>query len=285
MPNDIAFSTLGCPEWSVETAIDRAAAYGFQAIDWRGGPQGHVQPSLPAADRARVRQQMAGKGVSALSVSAYTSFVSKDAAENQASVEDLKRHLDLAADIGAHYVRVFLGELRPGVETESVYAPAAACLETAARHAQDVGVRLALEPHDDFVSLQTFAPILDLVGPGIGVLWDLGNTVAAGDDLADAFELLRDRLCYVHVKDGTGSFAGGRHLTPLGEGEVPLMWAFARLLSSGYTGAFSYEWERAWQPELAPPEVAFPAARRAIHDLLSAVERAGALPLAARRGE
>ena len=48
-------------------------------------------------------------------VTSYTTFVSREQAERQANVNALRSYLDLAADIGARYVRAFVGELTPGI--------------------------------------------------------------------------------------------------------------------------------------------------------------------------
>jgi sugar phosphate isomerase/epimerase len=93
----------------------------------------------------------------------------------------------------------------------------------------------------------------------LGVIWDIGNAYAAGEDPADSFPLLHQRLSYVQVKDGLGRGDGWR-LTRLGEGEAPLRQAFALLADGGYDGPLSVEWEYAWHPELDPPEIALPHA-------------------------
>ncbi len=277
MSNPITFSTLGCPAWSVETVVERAAEFGYQGIEWRGGPDGHINPTLSAAGRARLRRLIDAAGLFTLSVTAYTSFVSPDRSQNAASVDDLKQHLELAADLGARYVRVFFGELTPQTDLMTTYPSVAACIDAAAKHARRLGVGLAIEPHDDFMQFDTVLPILNRSsGPEVGVLWDVANNFAVGDDLAEAFRRLGPRIFYVHVKDGFGRWPDWQP-TPIGEGEVPWLWAFTKLLSSGYQGPFSVEWERAWHPELDPPEVALPAARQTIQNLLNAVETMGAL--------
>jgi sugar phosphate isomerase/epimerase len=273
MRNPITFSTLACPQWSVETVIAKAAEFGYDGIEWRGGPQGHIQPSASSAERVVLRRASADAGLVALAVTAYTSFVSDDSAERQSNIDELRRYADLAADIGAQYVRAFLGELPTGIKsTSSLYADMAACLISAAAYAQTVGVVIAVEPHDDFMRSAAVAPILRRAAhPALGVIWDIGNAYAAGEEIAEGFGLLRPRLAYVQVKDGRGRGATWK-LGPLGQGDVPLGHAVRMLLSNGYTGAFSVEWEWAWHPELDPPEVALPTALHKVQALLAAAQ-------------
>jgi sugar phosphate isomerase/epimerase len=270
MTNLLAFSTLACPEWPAERVIEKAAAFGYDALEWRGGSDGHVPPTLPAQRLADLRRQQDAAGLQALAVTAYTSFVSDSEAERQAALDHLREHCDIAAMLGAGYVRAFLNENQPVDEPARYYDRLAASLRRAADYAADVGVNIAIEPHDEFIRSATIAPLLErLPHPALGVIWDIGNTYAAGETLDEGQQLLGPRLSYVQVKDGRGRGRAWR-LTRLGEGEAPVPEAIRRLVAEGYDGAFSFEWERAWHPELDPAETALPAARRALQAWLAA---------------
>jgi len=282
VPNCITFSTLACPEWAVETIVVRAAQYGYDGLEWRGGPEGHVQPSLPSHTREQLRRRVSESGLFSLAVTAYTSFVSDNFSERQANIDELRRYLDLAAELKAQYVRAFLGELPAGAKLSMIHEHISQCLEAAAIHAESVGVGIAVEPHDDFVRSSSVAAIFEKVThPHVRAVWDIGNAFAAGEDPAEGFEALGKRLAYVQVKDGVGRDSQWR-LTPLGEGEVPLARACEFLWANNYAGALSVEWERAWHPELDPPEIALPQALKAMRRLLAAAHRAVANPLEAR---
>jgi hypothetical protein len=49
----------------------------------------------------------------------------------------------------------------------------------------------------------------------------------------------------------------------------------AVLAKAGYTGYYSFEWEKRWHPEIEDPEVAFPHYARTIGEYLT---EAGVLP-------
>lgn len=271
--NPITFSTLACPAWSVETVIERARAFGYDGLEWRGGPDGHLRAEMTPEQRSAVRTMCADADLSMLAVTAYTSFVADSRDERQANVDELRRYIDLAADLGAQYVRAFLGELPAGSgPDETVYGYISESLRMAAEHALATKVTIAIEPHDNFARASAIVPVLermDYYAP-LRVIWDIANAYAAGDDPAESFAVLKDYVAYIQVKDGTGR---GPHwqLCSVGQGEVPLGHAFELLLSNGYTGAFSVEWEYAWHPELASPEDELPAARKLITNLLADV--------------
>jgi sugar phosphate isomerase/epimerase len=271
--NQITFSTLACPSWSMETIIKKASEFGYDGIEWRGGPQGHVQPAMPAEQIAILQKASADAGILAVAVTAYTSFVSPHAKERQANLDELRRYADLAAELDAPYIRAFLGELPNGVKLDSsMYENISDCLNTASDYAESVGVKIAIEPHDDFVRSSTIVPILNRVQhPALRVIWDIGNAFAAGEDLAEGFKLLKDRIAYVQVKDGNRNDTTWQ-LCPVGQGDVPLGQAFELLLANDYQGTLSVEWEYAWHPELEPPAIALPAALKTVRELLSAAQ-------------
>jgi sugar phosphate isomerase/epimerase len=271
--NLLAFSTLACPSWSVPTVIEKAVEFGYGGIEWRGGMQGHIPPTMSIRELGLLRRMSSESGIAALSVTSYTSFVSPDAKERKANVDELRRYSDLAAEIGARYVRAFLGELPANTTlTEAIYENISGCLTIASEYAATVGVKIAVEPHDDFTRSSVVSPLFrrEPSHPELQVIWDLGNTFAEGEDPEEGFRLLKDRLAYVQVKDGRMGKAGWQ-LCPVGHGDVPIERAFELLCNDGYTGAFSVEWEYAWHSELDPPEIALPAARWAVQKMLSVV--------------
>lgn len=272
--NLLAFSTLACPGWSIPTVIEKAVEFGYQGIEWRGGVQGHIPPSMSARELASLRKRADDAGLESLSITSYTSFVSPRAEERNANVDVLKRYSDLAAEIDAPYVRAFLGELPANTKlTDAMYETISDGLHAACTYAATVGVKITVEPHDDFTRSSAVSPLFkrDSSHPDLRVIWDLGNTFAAGEEPVEGFNLLKDRIAYVQVKDGKIGESGWQ-LCPVGHGEVPLEEALALLCNDGYDGAFSVEWEYAWHPELDSPEIALPAARWTMQKLLSTVQ-------------
>ncbi|HRF47409.1 MAG TPA: sugar phosphate isomerase/epimerase family protein [Anaerolineales bacterium] len=263
----VAFSTLACPHWDIATVLAEATRHGYDGIEWRGGDRGHVRPTMPAADKALLRKTAGDAGLAAIAVTAYSSLISDDAAVRQAHVSELCRYADLAAELGAPCVRAFIGALPPGTDPTTRYDRVVECLLAAADYAHRLGVSIALEPHDDFVGSSVIAEILRAAPhPALGVIWDIGNATAIGEDPSDSYLLLHERLSYVQVKDGRGR-GDQWQLTRLGDGDVPLRRAFDLLAAGGYRGPLSVEWEYAWHPELDPPEIALPQAAAYIRGL------------------
>lgn len=267
-PPLIAFSTLACPEWTPAQIVEEAASIGFDAIEWRGGAEGHVSPAWSGRERRGLRRRMADYGVQALCVTAYTSFVSPAQTERTKSAEDLVRHIELARDLNAPFVRAFVGIREDDASEEDLYLRVVSELERLVDFADAAGVVIAMEQHDDFDRAAQVGEILDrLDRPSVGAVWDVANGWLAGESPEVGLEAIRGRLCYAQLKDVAGSRANWLP-TPFGAGTVPLEAAVRSLLASGGPVPISVEWLRAWFPELAPASIALPELLGRVQGLL-----------------
>ena len=268
----LSFSTLACPEWAPLEVVERAAAMGFDALEWRGGVDGHAGLHLPVAERRALRDAMDERGLVAISVTTYTDLVHPDPGVRQASVDELLGHAEVAAVLGAPSLRAFPGDRSDDASDEELLDRAAETLLRAAEGLAGTGISIAIEPHDAFMSSAPVAELLARIDhPQVGAIWDAGNMWSVGEEPEDGIGLLGPWLRYVQVKDGTGRLPDW-HLTIVGEGEVPLARGLGFLARSHPTTPVSIEWERPWHPELPPAEVALPAGIAFLRSVYAAME-------------
>lgn len=261
-----AVSTLGCPEWDTDTVVDRVASFGYDAIEWRGGDEGTVRVDWTSARLAALRRRTAEARVGAIAVTAYPDFVAAEPLVRRRSVDHVVAHAELAAALGAPWVRIFPGIASDEPPRDVVLGRAVEGIGAALDATRGLDVGLAIEPHDDLVRASDVAPLLSAIADRrLGVVWDIGNAWAVGEPPDTGFEAYRARIAWTQVKDGHGSGADWR-LCDLGEGDVPIARAL-ELLAAAPAGdparsrpIVSLEWERAWHSELAPADVAFPRA-------------------------
>jgi sugar phosphate isomerase/epimerase len=255
------FSTLGCPGWTLEHAVAAAREYGYAGIELRLIDDQVLSPALLRANLDRVRRAFADSGV-ALHVLGSSAKLSAGAAERAASETELSELIPLAKSLGVPLIRVFGGKRPDGVSVEQGVANVAAGLNALASRAEDAGVTLALETHDDFARSTLVAQVLEQVpSPAVGALWDTHHPYRMGETIAQVWTLLAPRLKHVHVKDARKSPTGtadGWDLVLLGEGEVPVREVVRTLALRSYGGYVVVEWEKKWHPEIPEPEVALP---------------------------
>ena len=238
----LALATLGLPGQSLEDAATLAGAHGFTGLELRCAPDQPIHPGLTAAERARVVRALAERGVRPLTVAGYVGVA--ETGPDEPLLVELRAQVDLAADLGAPYVRVFPRGGLPGAAAD---ARAVRRLSSAAPHAAERGVRILLETHDSHAAGRDVARVLRAVDhPAVGALWDVMHTWLAGETPARTRAELAPWLAYLQVKD----IAGPEDRTPLalGAGLLPIADAVASLPDGAWV---AWEYEAAWYPAAA----------------------------------
>jgi sugar phosphate isomerase/epimerase len=265
----IAFSTLGCPNWALEVILDRASAFGYDGVDFRGLEGEMDLYRVPAftdcAEETAGRLADCGLEISAFSSGAR--MFSEDAAERARSIEEVAEYARLCRTFSVNVIRVFGGRIgRHGID--AAVKEAARTLKEMARKAAPA--RIGVETHDDWVDSRLLARVMRRVrAPNVCVIWDLHHPYRHnGESPRQTFGNIGRYTRYVHVKDSRLDPDGRHHYVLPGEGDVPLAEMIALLKEGGFDGYLTLEWEKAWHPDIAAPEVAFPAYAAFLRGLL-----------------
>lgn len=252
----LGFSTLGCSGEPLADVVALAVSCDWRGIELRTAAGEPVHVGLSAARRAEVRQTLTAAGVVPIAVASYTRVADPDA-DDDTVVADLVAHAQLAADVGATYVRVF-----PGGQPERGEASddaAVSRLRAAAGSLAGTPVSIAVETHDSHRRGADVARLLDRVADGrVRAIWDALHPWLAGEPPTETAAALRDHLAYVQIKD----VASAAELTPVlpGSGVLPLRDIAALAVQIDGDGWVSLEWESKWFPTAAPLADALAAA-------------------------
>ncbi len=244
-----AFMTFSCPQATLAEALALAKRFGYDGIEPRiSASHGHgIEFDMPAADRAAAARQTADAGVALCCVA--TSCRYADPALTAAMLDDTRRAVDLAADVGAPAIRVFGGKLGEGLSRDDAIDLLADSLASVADHAAERGVTLCVETHDDWCNPAHLAAALAKVDhPAVMANWDIMHPVRfAGVPMAEAFETIKPWIRHVHFHDGAPE-GEGYPLKPVGTGQIDHA-AAVRLLET-LDGEFylSGEWIRWDEP-------------------------------------
>lgn len=268
----LAFSTLGCPHWELERIAQAARAYGYAAVELRaiGGDLDLLKrPEFQTGTVETTRRWLADQNLSICCVDTSCTFDSRDADERRKQVEVALRHAELAAALGAPLIRIFPDKIQTGATRNETRDNIAACLHEVAQHAP-CGVRVALETHGDFARGYIAAEIMRLANhPNVALIWDVANSVAAGDSIEESARGVGPYLAHVHLRDAR-AVKGHEHWLPVlaGRGGVSFTDAVNALRRLPYDGYVSFEWEKYWHPEIEEPEVALPDFVKAMKAIL-----------------
>lgn len=190
-------------------------------------------------------------------------------ATRSAQMDEGRRFIDLAHKLRAPYVRVFGDRWVAGEPRAATMERIASGLTELGRYAKGSGVSVVMESHGDFCDSITLLAILNRAKrSNVGLLWDAHHTVVMGHEQpADTLRRLRRHLRHTHLKDSKPDGRGVRYVLT-GEGTVPVRETVKALVQQRYRGYYSFEWEKAWHPEIEEPEIAFPHFARVIRGYL-----------------
>jgi sugar phosphate isomerase/epimerase len=244
----IAFSSLACPDRSVEEIAAAARRFGYDGVEWRLA-DGAL---LGGRTDDSVWRRIAASGVEAVCLDTSAALVHADGEARAKAVRHAVRMAERAIEIGAPFVRIFGGAIPDGSSRDGALGPAR---ETLADIAANVPSRtkVLVETHDAWTRA---SDVMDLISgiEGVGVLWDVAHTLRSGETAAETLDRV-GMPGLVHMKD-----ASGDRLTHLGEGDLALRDALEALERTNYDDYLSVEWEKLWHPYLDDADIALPKA-------------------------
>lgn len=242
--------------------IDYAASQAVAGVELLDIFWQDAEREIPAV-KARIAE--AGLEIAVYSIS--NNFIQPGAKARARELEDLRRGVDIALELGVDTMRVFSGSAREDVSQAQGLEWILEGLSAGAAYAEAQGVVLALENHGKFAGRgEQVRHIIEAVNsPALRVNLDTGNFLPVGQNPTEAAEQLADLVVLAHLKDMrlATSDAGhvftdpaGRLLTGcvIGEGLVDLPAIRAVLDEAGYDGWWSLEYEGAEEPlEIGAP--------------------------------
>jgi L-ribulose-5-phosphate 3-epimerase len=236
----------------------RAGISGIEIIGNHLDDMGRTSPG----DIHALKQYLAMRGMAPVSVSAHHNFVQPDPAMREAELNKLIRWVDVAAMLGAPFVRAFggrwgtlnvfaefmaaNGEEPPleGYSVDDAYGWTVECFRMAAWYAGRKGVTLGLENHWGLTGTAegTLRISNAFSSPWLKLVLDTGNFIHA-PDMYDEMSKMLPHVALVHAKTYTG---GSIYF---GDFAVDYDRVAQMLDEAGYLGYVSIEFEGRAMPD------------------------------------
>ncbi len=257
----LSFSTLGCPDWTLQHIVSFAAANGYQGIELRGLQRQMDLPQCPefnnTAGIEATMQLMKESKLRFVGLGSSAALHFAEGAERDKNLDDGRRFIDLAEEINCPYVRVFPNSFPGGADRQVTIDRIADGLLQLGNYAQKKNVSVLMETHGDVVWTADLEKIMSAAShTHVGLVWDIANMwTITKEPVQDVYQRLKKYIRHTHIKDAV-LVNGKPQYKLLGRGEVPVFNAISALDKDGYNGFYSFEWEKMWHPELDAPEIA-----------------------------
>jgi sugar phosphate isomerase/epimerase len=212
-------------DWTIDTLIQNCEATQFEGVELRTTHAHGVEVALNTAQRAEVKKRFRDSKVELMGLGSAFEFHSPDPAKLRQQIEDTKEYIILAQDVGAGGVKVRPNGLPREVPVQKTLEQIGRSLREVGEFGKEHGVQIRLEVHGSGTSLVPhIKTIMDVANhPNVGVCWNSNQTDLEGEGFDANFDLVKDRIFSVHMRD-------------LYLEEYPFRRLLTRLTASGFRG-------------------------------------------------
>ncbi|HET6487677.1 MAG TPA: sugar phosphate isomerase/epimerase family protein [Spirochaetia bacterium] len=218
--------------WTLTKLIEVARACGYAGIEFRAeeGHQHSVELDRTKAERRRIREQLEDAYLEAVGIGTGCRFDSTEPSERKANVEHARRYVELAADVGAHRIRVFGDDLKAATNREDCIRYVGESLRAVAEFAQPLGVDVLLEMHGQFNYWGFTRAAVEAAGhPRVALVYNCDVRDLVAGSVATTYARVRGLIRHVHMHTFYDGF--------------PYPELLSLLAADGYTGYLSSEIE------------------------------------------
>jgi len=188
-------------DWSLAETLRIAQATGYDGVellmDFKQ-PHG-FEWDTPRENWKPLKEQVARSGLAISSLTSCQTFHSPDATERAASVERVRRVIEMAAYMECSHVRV-LGDRFDSTNREAVIGWVSDALRSLGEFAAPYGVTVSLEMHGSFVDPDAAMTVIGNVAlPNVGFVFNSQFVGCDGGSIEPLFSRIAPHITAVHT--------------------------------------------------------------------------------------
>ena len=190
-------------DWDVPTIIKNCTEAKFQGVELRTTHKHGVEVSLSKAQRNEVVQRFGDSPVELHSLGSAFDYHTPDQAKLRKDIEATKEYIILAHDVGAKGIKVRPNALPKEVSPEKTLEQIGKSLRELGEFSMGYGMEIRVEVHGKDTSLlPNIHKMMEVANhPQVAVCWNSNDTDLAGDGFEKNFDLVKDRIRLVHLRD------------------------------------------------------------------------------------
>jgi len=190
-------------DWDIETIIKNCEAAKFEGVELRTTHAHKVEVNLGKEERDRVRRRFADSAVELMGLGSAFDYHTPDQDKLKRDIAATKEYMLLAHDVGAGGVKVRPNGLPKEVPKQKTLEQIGRALRELGEFGESHGVAIRLEVHGAETSLlPNIKTIIDAADhKNVGVCWNSNQTDLDGAGFDHNFNLVKDRIIVVHMRD------------------------------------------------------------------------------------
>jgi len=190
-------------DWDIDAIIKNCEEAKFEGVELRTTHAHKVEVNLTANQREDVRKRFHDSSVELMGLGSTFDYHTPDQAQLRKDIEATKEYIKLAHDVGAPGVKVRPNGLPKDVPQQKTLEQIGKSLRQIGEFGDSHGVQIRLEVHGTGTSLlPNIKRIMDVANhPNVGVCWNSNPTDLEGQGFDFNFDLVKDKIFTVHLRD------------------------------------------------------------------------------------
>lgn len=244
-----AFLSVTYKRYPLEKAFAAAKEFGYNGVEIYGGRPHAFAFDYDEELRSEILRLKETYEIEVPMVTPELLFYpynlgSTDPKTAEETLEYLKRTIDLASGIECPRVQTAFGHGGFGIRRKALLNHCSEMIKRLSEYCESRNVTIILEDvtvmeSNTVVFLDDILEILEKAdSPCVKAMLDISTPVIHWETFTDSFEMLGDKLDYIHFVDCDGA---GYHHYPIGEGKLPMKALAKVILAHGYDGWLSTE--------------------------------------------
>lgn len=255
----LSFSTLGCPDWTLDEILAIASDLKFAGVEIRGMEKEINADLIPEFSKEQAeftRQKFEKFG---LEIPIFSSGAVLGVFDfSDVGMKEAKEHINVAQRMGVSFVRVLCesgASAQQEVDLDLLTGNYKELLSFAAKKE----VSVLLETNGVFSNtllMKNFFEGID--APNCGIVYDIHHPFRFNNEQPEqTIANIGKWVKHVHIKDSIIE-DGKLFYKMCGEGDLPIERCVQGLKKDGYDGFFSLEWTKRWDKNLEAAGIVFP---------------------------
>jgi sugar phosphate isomerase/epimerase len=190
-------------DWDIDTIIKHCTEARFDGVELRTSHAHKVEVDLSKAQRDDVRKRFQDSAVQLMGLGSAFDYHTPDQDKLKKDIEATKQYITLAHDVGASGVKVRPNGLPKEVPPAKTLEQIGRALRTLGEFGDQYGIQIRLEVHGAATSLlPNIKTIMDVANHNnVGVCWNSNQSDLDGDGFDHNFNLVKDKIFSVHMRD------------------------------------------------------------------------------------
>jgi len=192
-------------DWDIPTIIQNCTETGFEGVELRTTHAHGVEDTLNKKERRDVREAFESSAVKLVGLGSAFEYHSTDPKEVERNVEGTKSYVVLARDVGAEEVKVRPNglQIEAGIPVEKTLEQIGLALRECGEFAKDYDIEIRLEVHGRGTNDPKYVKkMIDFADhDNVYVCWNSNNSDVIDGSVRENFDLLKDRIAQIHMRD------------------------------------------------------------------------------------